>query len=253
MDLSIIKNVPNKSGVYLFKDNLGDVLYVGKATDLKSRVSSYLRGGDSRGERIENMVRHSEKIDFIVADSVLEAVILEAKLIKKYQPKYNITEKDDKSFCYLAATCEKFPRILIIREKNLAVGENCGKRFLFSIGPFTSQKLLEGCLKIVRPIFPYHSIKENSEKHCLDFQIGKCPGPFAGGIDAKDYRKNILNIKAIFQGRKKYLLKKLPKEMEKASKNLEFERAGILKKQINALRYIADINLLGSRDCDKIA
>ena len=283
MDLSRLKKkiskFSNSPGVYIFyakgvsasggKNKAGEVVYIGKATSLKDRVGSYFLTdanlpASTRGDRlstrggrivyestnlrinkrpIEMMIGEVANIEIRKAETVLEAYILEQELIKKFQPKYNVDGKDDKSFCYVAITKEDFPRILIFRGRE--------KKFLFptkkTYGPYTSKKQIEIALKILRKIFPYHNKKENSEKGCLDFQLGLCPGPYAGAISKKDYQKNIRGIKMILEGKKKNLLAKLKKEMAQYSKKEEFEKAGEVRNKIFALQHIRDIALISDK------
>ncbi|KKW06774.1 MAG: UvrABC system protein C [Candidatus Moranbacteria bacterium GW2011_GWE1_49_15] len=191
-----IGNFPQAPGVYFFRGTKKEILYIGKATNLRSRVQSYFRGTDTRGERIESMVSQAADVEFRQTDSVLEALILESNLIKKHQPKYNIMEKDDKSFAYFVVTKEEFPRIIILRKTDLdrAAGKRVGafdaklpSRIKDVVvgkvyGPYLSKYQMEIALKIIRRIFPFHSNKAKTEKGCLDFQLGRCPGPYAGAI-----------------------------------------------------------------------
>jgi len=266
-----INKLPKAPGVYLFKDKTGEILYIGKATSLKDRVRSYFNGSDERGGRIFSMVSQIAKIETIETDSALEALILEANLIKKHQPKYNIKERDDKSFSYVALIDGEFPRFEIFRETELNQISNL--KFLISnqipifnskiskknlkansyklkaiYGPYTSKKNLEVALGIIRKIFPYHSLKQKTEKGCLDFQIGRCPGPYAGEISRKDYTKNILGIKMILEGKKKNLVRKMEKDMKELAKKNEFEKAGELRNKIFALNHINDIALISANN-----
>ena len=264
-----LKSFPTSPGVYIFKNNAGEVLYVGKATSLKDRVGSYFDVGTGRDlslqkRPIETMIGKVTDIEIKKTETVLEAYILEQELIKEWQPKYNIDGKDDKSFCYVIMTKEDFPRILIVRKTDLEKIKNNDSQIkntklikklpttYYSLktifGPYVSKKNIEIALKILRKIFPYHSKKENSEKGCLDFQIGLCPGPYAGAISKKDYAKNILGIGMILSGKKKSLLDKLKKEMTAQSEKQEFEEAAILRNQIFALQHIQDVALISSRD-----
>ncbi len=236
-----LKKLAQSPGVYIFRDAQKRVLYVGRATSLRSRVSSYFSGWDSRGERIFQMVDRAKRIETLETETVLESVILEANLIKKYQPKYNVDLKDDKSFSYFAMTKEEFPRILLIREKELVKKDPVYSR---TYGPYTNKRHMEVVLKILRRIFPFHSGSQKTEKGCLYRQIGMCPGPYDGGITKEVYRKNIRNIEYVLRGQKKRLLSTLEKEMQRAAKKEDFERAKKLKEQVFALRHIRDIALL---------
>jgi len=174
-------------------------------------------------------------------DSVLEALILEANLIKKHQPKYNVMSKDDKSFGYFVITKEEFPRVLTVFKTQL------GKFEAKSVyGPYPSKHQMEIALKLIRRIFPFHSVSQHSEKYCLDFQLGRCPGPWADAISRADYLKNIHGIEMILQGKKKKLLTELEKQMRKYSRAREFERAAVARNRIFVLQHIRDVALISS-------
>jgi excinuclease ABC subunit C len=221
------------------KGDKGRLLYIGKAGNLRRRVSSYFLA--SHDARISKMVSEIRNIDFIITDNALEALILEAKLIKEKEPPYNIREKDDKSFLFIEITDEKFPRVLLVRGKTASSGE----RF----GPFTSSSSAREAMRILRKIFPWsiHPASKIglSEKPCFDFEIGLCPGTCVGSISARDYMKNIRGLKMFLSGKKAALMRKLKKEMAAASERLDFEQANRLKKRIFALEHIQDAALLG--------
>jgi len=248
----IIKDLPKAPGVYLYHDTDGAVLYVGKATSLRARVSQYFSGQEekSRGYRMRLLVQSTASIEVQETDTVLEALMLEAELIKQFQPKYNVDGKDDKSYCYFVITKEEFPRVDIVRETDFIKKKyqdksyKQGKKF----GPYTSKEQMQIALKIIRRIFPFHARQEASEKGCLDAQIGLCPGPHAGRISVEDYKRNMRNISLFFTGHKKKILRELECDMKKLAKNEDFERAGVLKKQIYALTHINDIALISRRD-----
>ena len=243
---SKINQFPTSSGVYLFLDNRGRVLYVGKATSLRERVRQYFSGNDSRGKRIENLVSESADVVVEQSDSVLEALLLEAELIKKHQPKYNIEGKDDKSFSYFVITKEQFPRVVILRGTDFDKKKYQDRIFKQGrvFGPYTSTEQMRIALKIIRKIFPFHNRSEKSEKGCLSYQIGLCPGPYAGAITETDYKKNMRNILLFLSGRKKKIIKELIREMKNFAKDEEFEKAGETKRKIFALEHINDIALL---------
>ncbi|EKE19980.1 MAG: hypothetical protein ACD_8C00070G0003 [uncultured bacterium] len=249
-----VAELPQNPGVYFFRDQKGKILYIGKATNLKSRVQSYFRAVEvaGRSEWISLMVSQVENIDFEETDSVLEALILESNLIKKHQPKYNTLEKDDKSFSYFAITKEEFPKVLIIRFTDLNFKNLEAKSYKLKaiFGPYTSKLQMQTALKIIRRIFPFHAGKQKTEKGCLDFQIGMCPGPYAGAISKMDYAKNIRAIKMILEGKKKNLIKTLEKEMQSLAKKNEFEKAALLRNKIYALQHIRDVALM-TRDFDE--
>ena len=238
------KKLPDDPGVYLFKQGKS-VLYVGKATSLKDRVRSYF-GADliqTRGSLLVDMVYKADKIDFIKTDSVLEAIILEVNLIKKYQPKYNTKEKDNKSFNYVVITKEEWPRILVIRGRELFQSQE--KSFVSIFGPFPNSTQLKEALKIVRKIFPFRDrCVPLSGKPCFNKQIGLCPGVCDGSISKVDYKKNIKNIQLFFEGKKKLILKSLEKEMKLFAKTGEFEKAAMIRNKIFALNHIQDVALI---------
>ncbi len=245
MKIKLIKKIPDKPGVYFFlgppKRSEGgkkgkNILYIGKATSLRDRVKSYF-GKDliqTRGPILLDMVWSADRIDYQITDSVLEAIILEANLIKKYQPKYNTKEKSDKSFNYVCITKESLPKVLIVR------GSNVKHRVFNKIyGPYTSGSQLREAIKIIRKIFPF---LDDKSKNYLEFyrQINLVPD--LG--DRKLYLQNIRNIKLFFSGKKKQILKNLKKEMRSYAKMHEFEKAGEIKRQIFALQHINDVALL---------
>jgi excinuclease ABC subunit C len=227
--------------VYEFRDKQGKILYIGKATSLKDRVGSYFRSQSSTlgAPKVELLVSQIADIKIHETDSVLEALILESNLIKKFQPKYNVMAKDDKSFGYFVITKEKFPRVVILWKTEL--GKVPAKKIY---GPYLSKHQMNVALKIIRRIFPFHSNKQQTEKGCLDFQIGRCPGPYAGVISRADYLKNIHGIEMILQGKKKNLLVELKKKMREYSKKNEFEKAAEARNRIFALNHIRDVALI---------
>ncbi len=235
------KNLPELPGVYLMKGKSG-VIYVGKAGNLRRRVSSYfLRPHDAR---ISKMVSEIKTIDFIATANALEALVLEAKLIKEKNPPYNIREKDDKSFLYVEITDEEFPRVMLVRGK----AKSAGERF----GPFTSSGSAREAMKILRRIFQW-SVHPASKigtfkKPCFDYEIGLCPGTCIGAVSRREYMKNIRRLKMFMEGKSGKLISSLKREMASAAKKLDFEEADNIKKKIFALTHVADAALLGEPD-----
>ncbi|OGI95488.1 hypothetical protein A2917_02940 [Candidatus Nomurabacteria bacterium RIFCSPLOWO2_01_FULL_42_17] len=242
--------LPDKPGVYFFlgppKRSEGgkksrDILYIGKATSLRDRTKSYFSKDlmDTRGPILADMLFYADKIDYQVTDSVLEAIILEANLIKKHQPKYNTKEKSDKSFNYVVITKEKLPKVLIVRGKELQ--SLASSNFSSFFGPYTSGPQLREAIKIIRRIFPF---LDEKSKNYMEFykQINLVPDL----NDRQLYLQNIKNIKLFFEGKKKQILRNLKKEMNAYSKLREFEKAGEVKRQIFALQHINDIALIQS-------
>ena len=240
-----ISGLPDAPGVYFFKAAKGKILYIGKATSLRSRVRSYFSPDliHTRGPLIVAMLGDSKKVDFRETDSVLEALLLEAELIKKYKPKYNTDLKDDKSFNFVVITKEKFPRILLIRERNLLGGETSKYKDVF--GPFPNGGILREAMKLVRKIFPFRdTCTPNTGKPCFNAQIGLCPGVCSGAVTQQEYAKTMRNIILFFKGRKKDLVKKLDREMKSLAKKEQFEKASKIKKTLFALSHIHDVSLL---------
>ncbi|HQO71028.1 MAG TPA: GIY-YIG nuclease family protein, partial [Candidatus Paceibacterota bacterium] len=228
-------NLPDKPGVYFFKKGK-DILYIGKATSLKSRLRSYFAKDliNTRGPMILDMVTLADNIAWQEADSVLEALIAEANLIKKYQPKYNTKEKDNKSFNYVCLTKEKLPRVLIERERLLEK-----EKYQVVYGPFPKGAELKEALRIIRRIFPFldnDSIKKNNKQFYDQLKLNPS--------SQIEYQKNIKHLKLFFQGKKKSILISLKKEMMKKAKEEKFEQASELKRKIFALEHINDISLM---------
>lgn len=238
------KNLPDTTGVYLFRGPRRAILYVGKATSLKNRVQSYFRKDlmSARGPLIVAMMETLKSIDFIETDSILEALILETNLIKKHQPPYNTKEKDNKSFNFVVITKEKFPRVLTMRGRELT---EKGSTIRYTFGPFPQGSVLREALRIVRKMFPFRNkCTPESGKLCFNAQIGLCPGVCASTTTAKEYAHTIQHIKLFFQGKKSNLVQSLNRDMKHAAKSLHFEEAARIKKTLFTLAHIQDIALL---------
>lgn len=255
MQKSGIPKLPSGPGVYLFKNQRGDILYIGRATSLKSRVASYFRNDllETRGTRLVDMVTLSENIEFFETDSVLEAIILEANLIKKHQPHYNTLEKDDKSFNYVVVTKEAFPKVIVIRERELenalAGVDSFGLptralKVKAMFGPFPQGGIIRDGLRIIRKIFPFHD-GSSIKKDQLEFykQIGLTPDLSQETV-RKNYKKNIKNIILFFQGKKDRVIRNLQKDMKYFADRREFEMAGVMRNRIFALKHIHDVSLI---------
>lgn len=219
------------------------VLYIGKATSLRDRVRSYFVAdlGAARSPLIVGMVAKAHTIDWRETDSVLEALLLEAALIKSHKPPHNTDLKDDKSYNYVVVTQEEFPRVLLVRGKNLFEAPKAKKVF----GPFPHGMQLREALKLIRKIFPYRdTCKPGAGKRCFNAQLGLCPGVCSGEITSKEYRRNVRHIVLLFEGKKQQLLKAINKEMRAAAAQEEFEQAKELQRQLYALQHIQDISLI---------
>lgn len=229
--------LPDKSGVYFFMKG-NTVLYIGKATSLRDRVKSYFSKDliNTRGVMILDMVVEADKIKIQGTDSVLEALILEAELIKKYQPYYNTKEKDDKSWNYVCITSEDIPKVSI--ERGRVLKQNRIK-YKAIFGPFTNGLQLKEAMRIIRKIFPYIDTQSN-KKNNLQFykQLGLTPESI------QEYKENIKNLKLFFQGKKKKVVQDLKKEMMQFAKTHEFEKATEIKNKIFAIEHINDVALI---------
>jgi len=251
--------LPDEPGVYLFKAGKG-VLYIGKATSLSDRVASYFARdiAEVRSPLIAQMVSEATALKWYETDSVLEALILESKLIREYLPKYNTQEKDNKSFNHVVITEEEFPRVFVVREHDL-LNQNISltkkNKFglpakqislKFEAGPFPSGKSLREALKIIRKIFPFLDEKSRiTHNERFYRQIGLVPD--IGDAKAKaEYQKTIRNIVLFFEGKKQKLVSLLEKEMKALAKKQEFELAEEKKRQIFALKHIQDVALIKS-------
>ena len=239
---------PDEPGVYRFLDKDGGIMYIGKATSLRDRVRSYFANDLllTRGKHIVDMATLAHTIAYTTTDSVLEALILEAALIKNHQPFYNTKEKDNRSFNYVVITNEAFPRVLILRERTMlsGVGDTEGK-YKYVFGPFPQGTNLIEALKIIRRIFPFRDKCEpNAEKPCFNRQLGLCPGVCSGEMTQAEYGDQIQNIKLFFEGKKSIVLNRLTKAMHAHAKDLEFEQAGEYKRMIFGLNHIKDVSLI---------
>jgi len=249
-------NLPDAPGVYFFIGSKKEILYIGKATSLKDRVRSYFSKDivKTRGPLIVRMLEEAQTVRYIETQSVLEALMLEASQIKKYQPVANVKEKDNKSFNMVVITDEDFPRILVVRSRNLAQWNLSQKEYKIkaTYGPFPSSSELREALKIIRKIFPYRDkCIPNSGKPCFNAQIGLCPGVCAGWMSKRAYRRQVKRIALFFEGKKDTLTKDIEKDMKATAKEQNFEEAEKLKRMLYALEHIQDIALI-KRDNDRV-
>jgi len=230
-----IPQLPKSSGVYVFKKDR-EFLYIGKASNLKERVKNHFSQPAYRDGLFLDKVK---KIGFIKTDSEIEALILEANLIKKYQPRYNIAWKDDKNYFYVGITKEAFPRILITHQPKQKLEINY-------VGLFVNGKSLKATLKVLRKVFPFRTCKTLPKHPCLWYQLGRCPAPclikpeipgFKEKIKSEGQR-NAKNLMGILQGKKNQVLKNLKKEMKKASNLENYEKAAKIRDQIRALEKV---------------
>ncbi len=233
------------------KDAHGVVIYVGRAGSLKKRVASYFT--KAHDAKTEALVAHIASINSIKTDSVLEATFKEAELIKKYQPKYNIEQKDDKSFMYAVITKDAYPRVLAARGREL---EKTTELYQAVFGPFKSRDLLQSLLKLVRKIIPFSSCKppanQKKSKPCFYYHLGECQGVCIGAITPREYKKIIKNLILFFSGKRKRVIANLVREMERLSKEENFESAARIRNQLYNLKHIRDVALIKKEEMPEI-
>lgn len=231
--------------MYLFYTKKSELIYVGKATSLKSRVKSYFSG--LRSPRpIEMMIHEVFSVKYNVTDSVLEAIILEGNLIKKFRPKYNVMWKDDKSWNYIVIDKDEYPKVATLRERELHQIKNdqLKKQYSHIFGPYPGLNA-KAAMKILRRMFNLSFCRPRAKRACLYREMKECLGVCTGEISASDYRKKvILPLVTFLNGEKSRLIKKIAREMDTASKRENYEEAARLRDQLKALKRIRDIALI---------
>lgn len=273
--------LPETPGVYLMKDEHGTILYVGKATSLKRRVRQHFERPHSTF--IEEMTQKVREIDYIQKPTAMEALILEANLIKLYWPKYNTDQKDDKSFLYLAITDELYPRPVLVRGSHIGPGNTLvgvtirtsqglsGKnvkggvielakadtehmlKYSHLFGPYTSTRALRMILEYIRRVIPWSTCTPGQKRACFYVHINQCPGVCIEKISPRDYKKIIRDLIKLFEGKKEDLIKRYRKEMERASREQRFEEAVLWRNRVYALEHIKDVAMLSRDDEDEPA
>ncbi len=231
-----LQNIPKSPGCYLFKDGKGTILYVGKASVLRNRVRSYFQVSRTAHPKLLALVKRIRDLEWIVTDSEVEALILENNLIKKYQPRYNIDLKDDKTYPYIRITSEDFPRVFVTRKRILD-----GSIYF---GPYTDVKRVRFTLKTLQQMFPIRSCRHNLTPEviarrkidlCLDYYIQKCKGPCQGLQSKEEYGEMIEKVKYFLKGKTGGLVRELKDAMQKSSDALQFEEAARIRDRLAAL------------------
>ena len=239
-----LQNLPTSPGCYIYRNLAGEIIYVGKAINLKKRVSQYFQRDDALGPKTKTLVSQIDSVETRTVGSEIEALILESSLIKKYHPKYNSQLRDNKSYLYICISKSKIPIVFTAHSSNLPDHADI-------FGPFPDATSVKSLLKTIRRLFPFRSKETHPKGDCLFCHIGLCPGE---NPDQKTYHQNIIKIKKILNGHFKSLLFSLKKDIKLASKSENYEKALTLKNQIDSLEYIvsgwsnlknlyADINL----------
>ena len=232
-------NLPNKPGVYIMRDNTDTIIYVGKAKNLVKRVKSYFREKLDR-PKTQILMSHFDSLEYIVTNSEKEALILEATLIKKHRPRYNVQLKDDKRYPYVKITNEKFPRLIITRD----VAKN-GVYY----GPFTDVGSVKQTVKFLKSLFKIRTCR-NMDGPCLNSQIDLCLAPCAGNVSEKEYSEIINKIDLFFQGKYSTIVKNLKTEMAEAAMNEEYEKAAVIRDQIESIEEIMEKQFVDLVDDD---
>ncbi|MBU3172338.1 excinuclease ABC subunit UvrC [Clostridium estertheticum] len=244
-----LKTLPDAPGVYLMKNNLGEIIYVGKAKILKNRVRQYFKSSKNHSVKVMAMVKNIAEFEYIVTDSEMEALILECNLIKKYSPRYNILLKDDKHYPFIKITInEEFPRVFVTRN----IANDGGKYF----GPYTDSAAVYSTIELIKQIFPLRTCRRNIkegvlyDRPCLNYHIGLCKAPCTGYISKEDYGKIIKGALDLLTGRDKSIKEDLRNKMETASEVLEFEKAAMLRDKIMAIEKINEKQKIIIGNCE---
>lgn len=238
---SLIKAAPQAPGIYLFKNCKGEVIYVGKAKSLAARLSSYTLSVAGLLPKTARMVSEAVDLETYLTTSELEALLLEARMIRRYQPRYNSQSKDDKQPLYIKITSEEFPKVTTARRREV------GKTKDIYFGPFPSSAAVRSVLKMLRRVFPFCSQTKIGRRACFYNHMGLCrPCPaeivkYSGEqrvLLTKEYRKNIFSIKKILEGRVEKIIKELEREMKVAARREAFEEAAVIKRRIEQVGYV---------------
>jgi len=242
-----LKALPHEPGVYIYKNTDGLVIYVGKAIDLSRRVKQYFQRDDAVGEKTLRLVSEIVSIDIIPTTSEYDALLLEAKLIRQYMPKYNVVSRDDKSPLYVVITlAEQLPRIMLIRKGEVMLYESNKKNAIY--GPFQSGYALRSLLRQLRSIVPYCTQKERRGKACFYTHLGlcdPCPGEIVAlsGTEKEKavarYRQHMLRLKALFEGKTRWLVRVYEKEMRTHADSLQFEKAAVIQSRLRVLNSLS--------------
>ena len=240
-----LARVPDQPGVYLYRDGKQQVLYVGKAASLKSRVRSYFQESRPRDPKTDALVRQVRDLEYIVTDNELEALMLEANLVRKHRPRYNIILRDDKHYPFLKLTTnEPFPRLVVARRV-----QRDGAQYY---GPFYPATAMRETLRLTRQLFPLRTcsitIDGSLERPCIQYAIHRCNAPCTGWETREGYARTVQDVMHFLEGRDEELARRLTKEMEEAAAELKFERASVLRDQIQSLNKVRERQKIISTD-----
>ncbi len=234
-----LKNLPHSPGVYLMYDDGDEIIYVGKAKNLKNRVTSYFQSGKGHTPKVAAMVASVQRFDYIITDTEFEALVLECNLIKKHRPKYNILLKDDKAYPFIKVTInEDYPRLILARKV-----ENDGARYF---GPYLSSFVVRETIDVVKKIFAVRSCNKNlprdvgKSRPCLNYHINQCTAPCDNKISQQEYKAVFSEILSFIEGNHTDIIKSLKEQMNEASQRLEFERAAKLRDKLLAISKLSE-------------
>lgn len=240
-----LKELPKTPGVYLHKDGAGEVVYVGKAANLRNRVRSYFQNSRQHDSKTRALIADIADIDWLETDSEINALFLESELIKRYQPKYNVDLRDNKSFLYVKFTNDEFPRVWLVRRPL-----DDGAEYF---GPYTSAFGLRRAMRQLRRSFPYVTHRQLPDRGCLHHHIGLCPGPEAGAITPQQYRQNLKQIKRYLRGGGATIKKELERQMKRHAKAHEFEAAARVRNQLQNLESLSRQHIFGDKELFDLA
>lgn len=244
-----LSKLPDAPGVYMHKDSLGEIIYVGKAVSLRNRVRQYFQSSKNKDLKVVAMVEHIDSFEYIRCSTEKEALILENNLIKKHKPKYNVLLRDDKTYPYIKITSEKWPRI----EKTRRLLKDGAKYF----GPYTDVKAVNEIVDLLSRVYQLKKCQMKSFpkgfKPCLNYHIQQCKGMCIGREDKQSYENRVKEVEDFLKGRSMNIINFLEENMKSAAENLEYEKAAIYRDQINSAKALLDkqrVNLKRDVDMD---
>ncbi len=242
-----LKKLPSQPGVYLMHDASDEIIYIGKAVNLKNRVRQYFQSSRNKSEKIRQMVSHIARFEYIITDSELEALVLECNLIKEHRPRYNTMLKDDKAYPYIkVTTSEEYPRVLFSR----TMKKDKNRYF----GPYTSAFAVKETINLIHKLYRIRTCTRSlpkdigKERPCLNYHIGQCDAPCQGYISKEDYAKNVAKALDFLNGHYEPILSELEQKMQAASDNLDFEKAGEYRDLLSSVRQVAQKQKMTSSD-----
>ncbi len=241
-----LKELPKSPGVYFHKNAAGEIIYVGKAAVLRNRVRQYFQASRNRDPKTELLVQEIADVDWQEVDSELEALFLEAELIRRYMPRYNIMLRDDKAMSYVRINFKaKYPSVTLTRRPLDDKADY--------YGPFLSAFAVKKALKYLRRGFPYSAHTQLPKRACLQYHLGLCPGPETGELDEKQYKANLKKLVRVLKGQRKTLMQEIEKDMKRSAADSEFEKAAVLRNQLYSLKNLGQQVLFSDKEFQDIS